>query len=129
MVNVPPVTVAPGSSITLDVTVPLAAGYKLNTDVPMPYLVETPEKSGLLAESVSPTGQKLETPSPKFTIKVDLAHPAKSGESIPLKLSLSAFVCNEGSSFCTIKSYVWNIPIKIAEGGRDRVTLAAAASR
>jgi thiol-disulfide isomerase/thioredoxin len=129
VVNVPPVTVAPGSSVTLDVTVPLASGYKLNTDVPMPYLVETPEKSGLLAESVSPTGQKLETPSPKFTIKVDLAHPAKPGESIPLKLSLSAFVCNEGSSFCTIKSYVWNIPIKIAEGGRDRVTLAAAAAR
>jgi thiol-disulfide isomerase/thioredoxin len=126
VVNVPPVAVAPGASITLDVTVPLPAGYKLNTDVPMPYLVETPEKSGLLAESVSPTGQKLETPSPKFTIKVNLAHPAKPGASIPLKLSLSAFVCNEGSNFCTIKSYVWNIPIKIAEGGKDRVTLAAA---
>ena len=126
VVNVPPVTVSPGPSLTLDVTIPLATGYKLNTDVPMPYLVETPEKSGLLAESVSPTGQKLEAPKPRFTIQIDLARPARPGDLIPLKLSLSAFVCNEGSSFCTVKSFVWNVPIRVADGGKDKVTLAAA---
>ena len=117
------------AKLAAHVTVPLASGYKLNTDAPMPYLVETPEKSGLLAESVSPTGQKLDPPTQRFTIKVDLARPAKPGESIPLKLSLSAFVCNEGSNFCTVKNYVWNIPITIGEGGKEKVSLAVAAAR
>jgi thiol-disulfide isomerase/thioredoxin/sugar lactone lactonase YvrE len=126
VVNVPTVKVAPGKKITLDVTIHLATGFKLNTDAPMPYLVETPEKSGVLADSVSPTGQKLKSPKPKFTIDVPLAEPAKLGQLIPLKLSLSVFVCNEGSSLCQVKSYVWNIPITFAEGGKERVVLFSA---
>ncbi|HMB04553.1 MAG TPA: thioredoxin-like domain-containing protein [Isosphaeraceae bacterium] len=126
VVAVPTVKVAPGEKITLEVMIHLAPGFKLNTGAAMPYLVETPGKSGVLADSASPTGQKLESPRPEFTIDVPLARPAEPGRSIPLKLSLSAFVCNEGSSLCTVKSYVWNIPIAFADGGKEKVTLTTA---
>lgn len=122
----PPAKVAPGDAITLDVTLPLESGFKINPDVPMPYLVETPDKSGVVAESMA-GGQKLTPPAQTFTLKVPLARPAKPGESFPLRLSVSAFVCNENSNLCTVKSYVWNIPLTVSVGGDHVVVIAPAA--
>jgi DNA-binding beta-propeller fold protein YncE len=113
--------VAPGKDIALDVTLPIAAGFKLNTQSPMPYLVESP-KEGLVSYSdgFPTTGQRLDPPSKHFVVKVPLAKEAKEGDTAELKLSVQAFVCNEGSNFCTIKSYVWTIPVTFAsDGGRD----------
>ena len=48
-IDVPAVEVAPGKSITLAVSIPLPKGFKLNEESPMTYLVETPEKEGILS--------------------------------------------------------------------------------
>ena len=37
----------------------------------------------------------------------------------------SAFICKTGSEgFCTIKNYVWNIPVTFDAGGSDHVALS-----
>jgi thiol-disulfide isomerase/thioredoxin len=116
--QVAPVQVAPGGSITLDVTVPLAAKSKLNTDAPMPYLLETPGKTGLLSADLPASG-KVSPPSQTFSVNVPLAKSVSAGDAFDLKLSAAAFVCNEGSGLCLIKSYVWTIPVHVASNASD----------
>ncbi len=111
VIDVPAVEAAPGKSITLDVSIPLAKGFKLNEEVPLTYLVETPEKNGVLGPEVLPEGQKIKPPATKFAITVPLAKPAAAGDKLDLRVSLQTFVCSETSSLCQIKSYVWNIPV------------------
>jgi thiol-disulfide isomerase/thioredoxin len=118
-VPVGPVQVAPGGSITLDVTVPLAAKSKLNTDAPMPYLLETPGKTGLLSADLPASGGKVSPPSQTFSVDVPLAKSVSAGDAFDLKLSAAAFVCNEGSGLCLIKSYVWTIPVHVASNASD----------
>ena len=120
---------APGQSIALDVSIPLAQGLKLNEEVPLTYLVETPEKSGILGPEVLPEGQKIKPPATKFTITVPLAKPAAAGDKLDLRVSLQTFVCSETSSLCAIKSYVWNVPVAFADrdGRRARCRLSTSA--
>jgi thiol-disulfide isomerase/thioredoxin len=107
--------VQPSQSIALDVAVALPTGYKLNPEVPMSYLLETPETSGILGPDVRPEGQKIKSAAPKFTITVPLARPAAPGDKFDLRVSLQTFVCSETSSLCAIKSYIWNVPIAFAD--------------
>jgi thiol-disulfide isomerase/thioredoxin len=118
VIDVASAVAAPGNSIELAVAIPLAKGLKLNEEVPLTYLLETPEKSGVLGPEVLPEGQKIKPPATKFTITVPLAKPAEAGDKINLRVSLQTFVCSETSSLCMIKSYVWNIPVTFhsAEG-------------
>jgi len=121
-------TAAPGQSIALAVSVPLPKGFKLNEEVPLTYLVETPEKTGLLGPEVLPEGQKIKPPATNFTINVPLAKPAAAGDKLDLRLSVQTFVCTETSSLCAIKSYVWNIPIAFSqEAGTGPLSLSTAA--
>ena len=95
--------------------IPLAKGVKLNEEVPLTYLIETPEQTGVLGPEVLPEGQKIKPPATKFTITVPLAKPAAAGEKLELRVSLQTFVCSETSSLCQIKSYVWNVPVAFTE--------------
>ena len=45
VLNGPPVKVAPGGTLTFDVSIALPAETKINLEAPMPYLVETPGKN------------------------------------------------------------------------------------
>ena len=110
-----PAKVVPGKEVVLDVTLPLSAELKLNVESPMPYLVESTRK-GFLSPELPATGRRLEPPADHFQVKVPLAAAAKAGDEAELKLSVSAFVCNKGSNLCTIKSYVWTVPVAFAEG-------------
>jgi thiol-disulfide isomerase/thioredoxin len=121
--SVPTAKVGPGESITLDVTLPLDKGVKVNSGAPMPYLIETPGKTGLLSDQVPATGGRVSPPSSRFTINIPLARPSAAGDAFELKLSLAAFVCNEGSNVCMIKSYVWTIPVSVADGDNSQITL------
>jgi sugar lactone lactonase YvrE len=121
--SVPKTTVGASKTITLDVTLPIEKGVKVNPEAPMPYLIETPGKSGILSARVPPTGGKLEPPSARFSVPVDLAEPPKAGEAFDLKFSLAAFLCNEGSNVCFIKSYVWNVPVSVASSGGSHIAL------
>jgi len=119
--SIAPVSVAPAGELSLDVAIALPKGYKVNPDAPMPYLVETPDQPGVLNFPAS--GQRLTPPAKSFKVKVPLAKAPLPGESIPLKVSVSAFICSEASSLCRIKSFVWNVPVKFESGGESAITL------
>ena len=128
VIDVAAAEVAPGKSITLDVSIPLAKGFKLNEEVPLTYLVETPEKSGVLGPEVLPEGQKIKPPATKFTLTIPLAQPAAAGDKLDLRVSLQTFVCSEASNLCQIKSYVWNVPVAFTDSAAaEHVKLNAAA--
>jgi thiol-disulfide isomerase/thioredoxin len=107
------VEAAPGDSITLDLSLHLAKGLKLNPDGNMLCLVEAPGKSGVLSDKLSPEGMQLK-PASSLTVKVPLAQPAADGETIDLRVSLLTLVCRETAGACFIKSYVWNVPVRIS---------------
>jgi thiol-disulfide isomerase/thioredoxin len=126
IVDVPAAQAAPGKSITLAVTVPLAKGFKLNEGAPLVYLVETPDKTGVLAPEVPPEGQRLKPQVPQFNVTVPLAKAAGAGESLALRFSLQVFVCKETSNLCQIKNFVWNLPIAFsASGASEPINLKA----
>jgi DNA-binding beta-propeller fold protein YncE len=126
LVNVPAVQAAPGKSITLAVTVPLGTGFKLNEGAPLVYLVETPDKTGILAPEVPTEGQRVKPPVPQFNVTVPLAKDAVAGDSLALRLSLQTFVCKETSNLCQIKNFVWNLPITFsATGASEPISLKA----
>ena len=121
--SVPPAKLGPGGSIALEVTLPLEQGVKLHPGAPMPYLLETPGKTGLLPGAISTTGGEVSPPGPQFTIAVPLARPAAAGDAFELKLSLAAFVRNEGSNLYRVQSYVWTTPVTVASTGGSRIAL------
>ncbi len=110
------VLVAPGEGFILDVTVPIPTGFKLNAEGSMPYLVETPGKTGLI--TFPEAGMKLEKPEKNIPVRIGLTKLATAGETLDLKLSVSAFVCSAGSNLCTIKSYVWPVRVTFAANGK-----------
>ena len=124
-IEVPETQVGPGDQLALNVSVALPAGQKLNGERPMPYLLESPGKTGLFAASVSPLGGKLDHPEPKFSVKVPFAETLKEGEKFTVKFSLSAFVCKQGSEgFCKIENFVWNVPVVVTAGAPEHVDLS-----
>ncbi len=124
-ITAPAATVVPGKSITLAVSIELPKGFKLNEESPITYLVETPDKEGILAPDLSPSGDKLSPPKTHFKINVPLAKPPEDGEKIDLKLSLLTLVCSEPSSLCRIRSLIWTVPITFsASGSSDPISLS-----
>ena len=111
--DVPSAESAPGDSVTLDVSLKLANGLKVNEEGSMLYLVETPGKSGWLAETVRHEGERLK-PGTSFKIKVPLARTAADGETIEMRVSVLVLVCRQASSVCFIKSAVWNVPVRFS---------------
>ena len=127
-ITAPAAVVVPGKSITLAVSITLPKGYKLNEESPISYLVETPEKEGILAPDLSPAGDKVTPPKPRFKITVPLAKAPEDGEKIDLKLSVLTLVCSEPSSLCRIRSLIWNVPITFsASGSSEPIDLTEAA--
>ncbi len=116
-IQVPPVEVPAGDAISLAISIPLDKGFKLNEEFPMPYLVETPGKSGMLSPELPPEGGRVKPPAREFPIKVPLAKAAAPGDDVELRVSVSTFVCNEASSLCQIRSFVWNVPVKFGPAG------------
>lgn len=124
-IEVPAVKVAPGAEFTLEVSAALPADYKLNNDAATVYLLETPKAAGALSDEASPAGVRVNPPKERFDVRVPLAKPASAGESLDVKLSASFFVCRIGNEgFCTIKNFVWTIPVQFADGGANRVRLS-----
>jgi DNA-binding beta-propeller fold protein YncE len=125
IIAVPAAKVAPSRSLTLDVNLPLAPEFKVNADAPMPYLVETSGAAGRLADEPPIGGGKISPPKRKFPVTISLATPLSAGDKFDLKFSVSAFVCNEGSNLCQVKSYIWTVPVRVAGDGEPQVVLPA----
>jgi hypothetical protein len=105
-----PIKVAPGKTLTISVSVPLPSGYELNTEAPITYLLEAPDKPEALSADNPRTGGQIGPPTSTFNVPVPLASEAKAGESLKLRLSARAMVCLP-NSLCTVKSYIWNVPV------------------
>jgi hypothetical protein len=114
-INVPAAEAAPGKSIELAVSLALPKGYKLNAESPMTYLLETPDKEGILSNELSPSGEKVSPPKTEFKITVPLSKKVEAGERIDLRLSLLSLICSEPSSLCRPRSLIWNVPITISD--------------
>ena len=99
----------------LAVSLALPKGYKLNEESPMTYLLETPDKEGILSSELSPSGEKVSPPKTQFKITVPLARAVSAGEKFDLKVSLLTLICSEPSSLCRPKSFIWNVPITISD--------------
>jgi thiol-disulfide isomerase/thioredoxin len=113
-INGPAVEVGPGESIKIAVAVPLPKGFKLNAETPMGYLVETPGKQGIVSSAFAGIEQKVTPPSTEFPIRVPMEKAAVDGDTFDIRVSLRTFVCSEPSSLCQIRSFIWNVPVKIA---------------
>ncbi|MDR3636634.1 MAG: thioredoxin-like domain-containing protein [Isosphaeraceae bacterium] len=122
----PKVKVVPGKSVTLNVKLPLAEKTKINADAPsMPYVIDANGTNGLVASDLATTVHKVEPPTDKFSVTVPLTKEPTAGDSLEVKLSVQAFVCDTGSNLCQIKNYVWTVPITFADDGDKSVTLTA----
>jgi thiol-disulfide isomerase/thioredoxin len=128
VLEAPKAKVLPGKAFTLDVTLAVPKGYKLNPEAPIRYLVEAPDAPDALGAGVSPSGATIAPPKAEFQVPVPLAKASQSGDSLAVKLSVSAFICKEGSEgFCTIKNFVWKVPVTFDRGGSDKVALTNSA--
>jgi thiol-disulfide isomerase/thioredoxin/DNA-binding beta-propeller fold protein YncE len=126
VIKVPAVEVEPGDSLRLAVSIPLPKDYKLNAEFPMPYLVETPGKTGILAAEATQSGRKIKPPASQFQVTVPLAKAAAAGDSWNLRFSTSVFVCSETSNLCMIRSFIWDVPISFgSRGGSAAIRLSS----
>jgi thiol-disulfide isomerase/thioredoxin len=123
-VDAPTADAAPGDSVVFDVTLSLPKGFKLNEEVPMAYLVETPGKQGVLSDKVRPEGERLKPPAKSFAIHVPLARAAGEGEAFDVRVSVQSFVCSESSSLCRIQSFIWNVPVRFAASKKPGEAIA-----
>ena len=103
--------VEPGKTISIEVSIPLAKGAKLNEQVPLTYLVEAPDKTAALGPEMLPEGQKDQAPPyPGFRSWSPSHSPPPVVISSTCESSLQTFICSETSNLCQIKSFVWNLP-------------------
>ena len=116
--------VAPAKILNVQVNLPIDEAFVLNEEGALPVLVETPGHAGIIAAKDSGV-HKLEPPSMRFTLPVELSSPMKEGDALNLKVSVQAFVCNKGSKFCTIKSFIWEVAVTVAEDGKEALVLGA----
>ena len=97
-------------------SIPLAKGYKLNEEVPLTYLVETPEKERSAQFRSAARRPENQASGPEIHDHRAAGQArASAGEKIDLRVSLQTFVCSEVSSLCQIKSYVWKVPIEFSD--------------
>jgi thiol-disulfide isomerase/thioredoxin len=108
------VTLPADGTVTLKIAVELAAGYKLNPEAPMEYLLEGISAQGAPFEQ---TG-KLDKPQTAFSIDIPAA---KLKGAALLKVSLAYYPCQEqAGGLCFIRSQVWEIPIQGGGAGNKR---------
>jgi len=109
-VTLPVATVPRTGELALEVELTLSAGFKLNPEAQMTYVVETlPGAKTAWSET-----RKLDTPKTAFRVAV----PAdKINDANGLMLSLVYYECGQGSqALCRVKSRIWEIPLKFDAG-------------
>jgi len=124
VVDVSGVQVSPGKTFTLSIEPALGKGYDLNSQAPMTFLIETPDKPGALSADNPTTGGRVEPPTSPFTLSVPLTSEAKAGDTLNVKVSLKAMVCLP-NTLCTVKNYVWNVPVKFVDGAPKTVSIGS----
>ncbi len=118
------VEVAPGESLTLSLNLPLPEGFKPNAEGSMPVVVETPDHPGLIDAAKFPeSGVKIDPPAKEFQVTVPLARPSAVGDRFDLKVSVLALMCSDVSKICTLKSFIWNVPVTVTKDGPSKLVV------
>lgn len=107
-------TVTGTGDLSLEVTLQLPVGTKLNPGAPMTYLAET------LPNARSPwkESRQIEDAKTTFHVKVPAAQVASSDG---LRLSLLYYECTEGNQgLCRIKSQIWDVPLRFDANSQNR---------
>ncbi len=118
--------VSPTDTVTLNVTLPLAEKQKVNAEPDsITYVIETVDKDGLVKKGVAEETKHVSKPEDKFSVEIPLTKVPASGQSLEVKLSVSAFVCDADTNLCQVKNYIWTVPIAFADRGADSVSLKA----
>jgi thiol-disulfide isomerase/thioredoxin len=123
--NLGTVSTRPGKAVTLDVMLALPPGYKLSAEAPMVTLAEAIDAPDTFTSDVPATGWRIEQPAKEFTVRLPLNRQAPTGSTLNLRFSVSAFVCLP-NTLCTVKNYVWNVPITFNAGSPGEVKLTTA---
>lgn len=122
LIEHPPVEVAAGPEVALEVKLDLPKGYKLSPDAPLPYVIDA-SSSDLLAESITPLGDRVAEPSTSFTVRIPFAKPLEDGQKFDLKLSVAALICQGEKGLCRPKSYIWTVPVTVGKDGKGTIPL------
>ncbi len=101
--------VRPGNELGFEVNLPIPPGYKISAEAPLVVLIETNPADAIAADSRG-TPQNLDGAAKTFMVKIPLSRQMPTGSSLTAKVSVSAFVCLP-NSLCTVKNYVWTVPI------------------
>ncbi len=117
----------PSKELTFEVTLPIPAGYKLSAEAPLVALVETDPAAALAPEAVGVT-QSPEHTEKTFTLKAPLAALPAAGSGLNVKVSVSAFVCLP-NSLCTVKNFVWTVPLTFDPAHPGPIKLTAPAPK
>jgi sugar lactone lactonase YvrE len=109
--------------VTVQVRLNIPAGSKLSPLAPIQYVLETPAANGAAYELIG----KVDDPKAAFDIKVPAG---KLTGAKSLKLSVAYFICAEGGEgVCTIKSHIWEVPLRVdAKAGTRVVDLQVASA-
>ncbi len=114
-VTLPAVPVPSEGELTLQVELRLAAGFKLNPEAQMTYLVET------LPDAKVPWSETKTLPEVATAFKL-AAPAAKLAGSKGLRLSLVYYECGEGNqALCRVKSQIWEVPLQWDAAASNRV--------
>ena len=113
--------VAAKGELTLEVSVKPAAGFKLNPDANLSYLLEALADSPTVLES-----KQMPQTAGTFQVAVPLS---KLAGATGLRVSVAYYECGEGSAaICRLKSRIWDIPLKLDPEATERMIRLAASS-
>jgi len=102
--------------ITLQVSLKLPSGWKINALAPAGYWLEAVGEQGPIARTKLGR-RKLDKPAAEFTIAVPVTGTGKDR----LQVAMNFYYCQEsGGGLCKVGSVRWTIPVEISENGSAR---------
>lgn len=107
-----------GERITLSISVPIAAGWKLNTEAPLTYRIAKLAADGKssLERETTVLLPEVVVRKPRLPLEVNLPMDGLRGR-VDLEVTVNFFICTEGQEgLCRIESVTWRVPIELREG-------------
>ncbi len=124
------VKVAPGKTLTFDVTIEPPSGFKFNKADAFRYLAEAVEPADALADDPSAAAGRIDPPSGDFSISIPLAKDFQDGDKLNIKVGVSAVVCKDGATgLCIPKGYIWNVPVVFSKDAGESAKLVGRAGK
>jgi hypothetical protein len=117
-VDVAAATLKPADGkLSLKVALKLPAGFKINPDAPLRYLVEAESPKGPVSREV--LGKLTDATDRTTNFAIDLPVSATDGAD-NLKVSLAYYYCAKGAEgVCKAGSVIWKVPVKIAADANE----------